>query len=140
MTNRKDDDDDDDDDDDNDDDDDDDDDGGGGGGGGPFFSRLPIFLDQSLQHTDFAPLFTQLTNELPHFAPPLQIALHKFPFFRALCAIFTPIFGLLRPLFGLRPGATALLCPLVTHWFGSMAVRVPPLVTFSLVCSVLTIN
>src|SRR6218665_553251 len=39
------------------------------------FSHHPIFIDQSLQHTGFAPLFTQLTNEVPHFAPPLQIVL-----------------------------------------------------------------
>ena len=41
------------------------------------FSHHPIFLDQSL-HTGFAPLFTQLTNETPHFAPPLQIVLQKY--------------------------------------------------------------
>src|SRR6218665_3371319 len=39
------------------------------------FSHHPIFIDQSLQHTGFAPLFTKLTNEVPHFAPPLQIVL-----------------------------------------------------------------
>jgi len=38
-----------------------------------FLSHQPIFLDQSLQHTGLAPLFTQLTNEAPHFAP-----LYKF--------------------------------------------------------------
>jgi|SRR6218665_508999 len=53
---------------------------------------IPIFRDQSLQHTGFAPLFTQLTNETSHFAPLSQIVLQKCLFFRPLYAIFTPIF------------------------------------------------
>ena len=57
-----------------------------------FFSHRPIFLGQSLQHTGFAPLFTQLTNEAPHFAPPLQFVLHKFLFSALFTQFCTPIF------------------------------------------------
>ena len=56
------------------------------------FSHHPIFLGQSLQHTAFAPLFTQLTNEAPHFAPPLQILLQKLLFFRPLLRNIYPNF------------------------------------------------
>jgi len=80
------------------------------------FSHHPIFLGQSLQHTAFAPLFTQLTNEAPHFAPPLQIVLQKF---HPLYAIFNTIFvnyyeKALKYLFWspiLRPPAPGDNCP-----------------------------
>ena len=48
-----------------------------------FFSHHPIFLDQSTQHTGFAPLFTQLTNEAPHFVLPFTNCTTKM-------AIFSP--------------------------------------------------
>jgi len=38
----------------------------------------------------------------------------EFLFFHPLYAIFTPHFGFLRPLLGLRPGTATLPCPLVT--------------------------
>jgi len=90
-----------------------------------FFNHHPIFLDQSLKHTGFAPLFTQLTNEAPHFPPPLQIALQKF------YAIFTTIFvnyyekalkilfwsPILRPL-SPAPGDNCLPLPLPTPLIG----------------------
>src|SRR6218665_2951896 len=48
-----------------------------------FLSHHPIFLDQSTQHTGFALLFTQLTNEAPHFVLPFTNCTTKM-------AIFSP--------------------------------------------------
>jgi len=57
-----------------------------------FFVIAQFFLINQYNTRVLRPLFTQLTNEAPHFAPPLQILLQEFLFFHPLYAIFTPIF------------------------------------------------
>jgi|SRR6218665_2417656 len=111
-----------------------------------FFSYHPIFLDQSLQHTGFAPLFTQLTNETPHFAPPLQIVLYKnfycppslrkiYPNFRELlCKSFknTCLVTDFAPPLAVRPGTTVLPAPpyaTVSNSILCVAVMAPSLFT-----------
>src|SRR6218665_1092091 len=72
------------------------------------FSHRPILYHQSLQRTDFAPPpFTQLNSS---FCAPFTHFTKKCLFPTYIYAIFTLSFGFLRPLFGLRPGATALPC------------------------------
>src|SRR6218665_190222 len=56
-------------------------------------SQKNCFLSLKISDDLFFALFTQLTNETPHFAPLSQIVLlQKCLFFRPLYAIFTTIF------------------------------------------------